>query len=55
MKVKVIEAFFDLHTGEFHQCGDIMDVTEERRAEIEKNHHYVDIVIPKEGTDHGEN
>lgn len=34
MKVKVLKSFRDKHTKKRHNVGDIMEVTEERFAEI---------------------
>lgn len=34
MKVKVTRTFRDKHTGERHRKGDLLDITEERYAEI---------------------
>ena len=36
MKVTVISEFIDVHTNELHKVGDVMDITKERLAEIEK-------------------
>lgn len=36
MKVKVMKEFVDIHTQEVHKVNDIMDVTQERLAEIQK-------------------
>ena len=36
MKVKVMKEFVDVHTQEVHKVNDIMDVTQERLAEIQK-------------------
>jgi hypothetical protein len=34
MKVEVLQKFRDIHTGEMHYAGDVMDITEERFQEI---------------------
>lgn len=44
MKVKVIDSFFDIHTGELRPCGSVIEVTEQRFKEIEQDHHYVEQV-----------
>lgn len=36
MKVKVLKEFIDVHTEELHKVGDVMEITEERFAEIKK-------------------
>lgn len=36
MKVIVLRKFLDKHTGEVHKPGDILEITEERFAEILK-------------------
>ena len=30
MKVEVLQKFRDIHTGEMHYTGDVMDIAEER-------------------------
>ena len=34
MKVEVKQKFRDIHTGDIHFAGDVLDITEERYAEI---------------------
>ena len=34
MKVEVLQKFRDIHTGEMHYTGDVMDIAEERFQEI---------------------
>ena len=34
MKAKVIQDFRDKHSGKLHKAGEILDITEERYAEI---------------------
>ena len=41
MKVKVIRKFRDLHTGEIHEVDDVLEVTEERFAEINTKKQFV--------------
>lgn len=35
LKVKVIHDFIDKHTDQKHQVGEIMEITEERKAELD--------------------
>lgn len=39
MKVKVLIPFTDKHSGKTYKKGDVIDVTEQRFAEIEKPHY----------------
>lgn len=36
MKVIVRKDFIDVHTDALHECGELMDVTEERLKEIQR-------------------
>lgn len=44
MKVKVTKAFIDKHTREFHDYGEIIEVTEERANEILSAGEYIAII-----------
>lgn len=44
MKVKVTKAFIDKHTREFHDMGEVIEVTEERAKEILSAGEYIAIV-----------
>lgn len=44
MKVKVTKAFIDKHTREFHDMGEVIEVTEERAKEILSAGEYIVIV-----------
>lgn len=43
MKVKVVQRFIDKHSGEPHEIGDTLTISEERYAEISKVGHFVDV------------
>lgn len=44
MKAKVLERFFDKHTGEEHIKNDVLDITESRFKEINSEKKYVEAV-----------
>ncbi|MDO5361976.1 MAG: hypothetical protein Q4F03_04920 [Eubacteriales bacterium] len=47
MKVKVIESFIDIHTGDVYPVGKLIDVTKERYSEIlynSGNKKYIEII-----------
>lgn len=44
MKVKVTKAFIDKHTREFHDMGEVIEVTEERAKEILAAGEYIAII-----------
>ena len=47
MKVKVTKAFVDKHTREFHDIGEVIEVTEERANEILSAGEYIKEVKPE--------
>lgn len=48
MKVEVKQKFRDIHTGDIHFAGDVLDITEERYAEICGVNMYLVEKIPEE-------
>ena len=48
MKVEVKQKFRDIHTGDIHFTGDVLDITEERYAEIRGVNMYLVEKIPEE-------